>query len=224
MSQFLFGCYSLSTASQAQSSLSGLLHSGGPAERRWSQGTDLFDEISDNLGKTRAFSRRNPLEDKPLRIDSRELEELFHESRSFHRHVITVQVMAIPDVSAPHKDAVRPFLKGLQYLMRPDSCGTQRPDGPHVGGILQSAHSRQVRARVRTPIAEKADYRRFKLFVGHFLPLQIIPQGPVRSEHKSGRWKNLRVGHSPMGRWPRIRRTLCRAPCLPGKRLYPPYS
>ena len=166
---FLFRCYRLSTASQAQSSLSGLLHSVGPAERGWSQGTDLLDKISDNLGKARAFSRRNPFEDKPLRIDSRKLKELFHESHSFHRHVITVQVMAVPDVSAPHKDAVRPFLKGLQYLMRPDSCGTQRPDGPHVGGILQSAHSRQVRAGVRAPVAEKADYRRFKLFVGHFL-------------------------------------------------------
>jgi len=49
--------------------------------------------------------------------------------------------MAIADVSAPYKDAVRPFLKGLQYLMRPDSCGTQRPDGPEVGGILQPAYS-----------------------------------------------------------------------------------
>ena len=44
-------------------------------------------------------------------INPGKLEELFQEIYSFDRHVITVQVMAISDVSAAHKDAVRAFLE-----------------------------------------------------------------------------------------------------------------
>jgi hypothetical protein len=75
--------------------------------------------------------------------------------------------MAITDVSAAYKDAVCAFLKRLQNLMRSDCCGTERSYGPQIRWVLQTADSGKVRARVSAPVAQKADYGRFKLFVGH---------------------------------------------------------
>jgi len=75
--------------------------------------------------------------------------------------------MAISDVSATHKDAIRAFLKRFQDLMRPDCRGAKRSYRPQVRGILQAADTGKVRARVSAPVAQKTDYCRFKLFVGH---------------------------------------------------------
>jgi hypothetical protein len=43
---------------------------------------------------------------------------VFHHGDPLAGHVITVQVMAVTDVSAPHKDAVCTFLEGLQDMVR----------------------------------------------------------------------------------------------------------
>jgi len=75
--------------------------------------------------------------------------------------------MAISDVSAAYEDAIRTFLKRFQNLMWPDGRGAKGSYGPQIRGILQTADSGKVRARISAPVAQKADYGRFKLFVGH---------------------------------------------------------
>ncbi len=75
--------------------------------------------------------------------------------------------MAIADVSATDKDAVRAFLKCLQDLVRSHSCRTKGTDSPKIGRVLKAADTCQVCSRVCAPIAQKAYYGGFKLLVGH---------------------------------------------------------
>jgi hypothetical protein len=75
--------------------------------------------------------------------------------------------MAITDVSATHKNAVRAFLKRLQDLMRPYGRGTKGADGSKIGRVLKATDTGQVRPGVRAPVAEKADYGGFKSLVRH---------------------------------------------------------
>lgn len=49
-----------------------------------------------------------------------EIQELLKKGDSLYGHVITIQVMAVPDMSPPDQDAVRPALEGPQEMMRGD--------------------------------------------------------------------------------------------------------
>ncbi len=91
---------------------------GGVGQRRWAEFPHLLDEFRDDFSKSRTFRRRDPFEHETFGVDARKVEELFHEVDSLDGHVITIQVMAIADVSAAYEDAVSAFLKGLQNLMR----------------------------------------------------------------------------------------------------------
>ncbi len=75
--------------------------------------------------------------------------------------------MTVADVSAAYKDAIGAFLKCLQNLMRSDCGRTQGSDCPHVRWVLQAAYTRQVSSGVGAPVAQKSDYGRFKLLLGH---------------------------------------------------------
>lgn len=75
--------------------------------------------------------------------------------------------MAVSDVSATYKNAIRPLLKGLQYLMRPYSCGTQGSNSSKIRWILKSAHAREIRSRVSAPVTKKTNNLGLKLALGH---------------------------------------------------------
>lgn len=103
--------------------------------------SNLLHKVGDYLGKPGTFGGRHPLEIEPIRVHAVEVKQFSHESYSLHSHVITVQVMAITDVSPAHEDAVRALLESLQDLMRPDGRGTERSDGPKIWRVLQAADS-----------------------------------------------------------------------------------
>jgi hypothetical protein len=88
-------------------------------------------------------------------MDAREIQELLQKNHPFPGHGITFQVMAVPGVSSPHQHSVNPSLKSLDDVMGGYGRGTHNPDDPKVGGILNPAHSGQVRGCVSAPVAEK---------------------------------------------------------------------
>jgi hypothetical protein len=150
------------------SRLSCLCRRAGLSQGRRSQFANLVHEFGNHLCKAGPLRGRYPFEVQPRGIDTGEFQDLPEKRNPFYRHVITIQVMAVSDVSPAHKDAVRSFLKGLQNLVRTDGCGTQGSNGTEVRRILQTADAGKVSAGVRAPVAEKADYSRFKLFCGHY--------------------------------------------------------
>jgi hypothetical protein len=76
--------------------------------------------------------------------------------------------MAIADVSAAHEDPIRTFLKGLEDVMGRDSGGAHHPDVPHVGRILEAAHSGKIGAGVSAPVAKESEDPWFKFrHLGH---------------------------------------------------------
>jgi hypothetical protein len=80
---------------------------------------------------------------------------LLHHSDALGGHVITVQVMAVADVSAAHKDPIRALLEGLEDVMRRDGGGAHDANVPDVGRILESAYAGEVRPGIGAPIAEE---------------------------------------------------------------------
>ncbi len=197
----------------------------GRLQRRRSEFTNLFDKVCNHLRKSRAFGRGYPFELEPLGIDPGKLQELFHKSHSLHRHVITVQVMAVSDVSPAYEDAVRTLLKGLEDLMRAYRCRAQSANGPQVWRVLQSADSREICARVRAPVAQEPYYCRFELFIGHIHSpkcrmkkrLNTILPMLAQSVRRSVHWRIHQVSRSPTGTLQRILRIPCTEPCSPDR-------
>jgi hypothetical protein len=71
---------------------------------------------------------------------------------------ITVQVMAVADVSPGNQYAVRTHLKCLQDEIRVDTARTHYPDNTHIGWILKTADSCKVGSRICTPATCKCHY------------------------------------------------------------------
>jgi len=137
----------------------------GLSQGRRSEAADLLDKLSHYSRIPGAFSGRDPFQFQALRVNPLEFQELPHECHSLYRHVITIQVMAVTDVSPAHKDAVSAFLESLQDLVRPNGSRTEGPNGPQVGRILQAAHPGKVCTRVRAPVTQESDDNWFELFV-----------------------------------------------------------
>ncbi len=74
-------------------------------------------------------------------IQSHKFQQILQKSRPLDCHVITVQVMAVADVSPTHQDTVGPTLKGPQYVVRRYGSRTHDPNGPDIGGVLQPANT-----------------------------------------------------------------------------------
>lgn len=87
--------------------------------------------------------------------------------------------MTVPDVASSNKNAVSPFLKGFQNLMRTDSCGAQGADRPDVRGILKPTHAGQIGASIRAPVAEEADDEGLEHFFGHCFSPRSLSAEPV---------------------------------------------
>jgi len=74
--------------------------------------------------------------------------------------------MAVADVSAAYKNAVRPFLEGLENKIRGDPAGTHDPYHSNVGRVLQPTDPCQISAGIGAPVAAESDDFRFE-FSGH---------------------------------------------------------
>ena len=91
-------------------------------------------------------------------FDTHVLDEILEEGEFSSGVIITFQVMAVSRVSAGDPNSVSPLSKSCQEKLGVHTAGTGHPDGPDVGGVLQTAHSRQIGCAVRTPIAEEGNY------------------------------------------------------------------
>jgi hypothetical protein len=126
----------------------------------------LFRKFGNGADVLLSLSRRNPHKAQTI-LQPDEPHQFLKEGDSLDGHVITVQVMAIPDVSPSHQDPVCPALKSLQHMVRRNSGRAHDPDGPEVGGVLKPAHSCQIRRTVSTPVAEKGEDSGFKRSLVH---------------------------------------------------------
>jgi hypothetical protein len=96
-------------------------------------------------------------------MNPRKLQQLLEEGHPFLSHDITTLVMTFADASAGDKDAIRPFLKGFQHIMRRDGSGAHDPDRPYGGRILHSTDPSQVSRSVSSPCAQECNDRRFRI-------------------------------------------------------------
>jgi len=78
---------------------------------------------------------------------------LSEKTNSFVCGVITVQVMAVTQVSPTHKHAVHPLLEGPQDVVGRHAGRAHHPNGSNVCGILQSTDPSQVSSGVCSPRA-----------------------------------------------------------------------
>ncbi len=76
---------------------------------------------------------------------------------------ITLQVMAIADMSPGHQDAVRTLGKCVEQKARMDASRTHQPDQTYVGWILQARNACQVGTGISAPVADKSYYFRLLL-------------------------------------------------------------
>jgi hypothetical protein len=88
-------------------------------------------------------------------VQAVEGEQLLQEANAFPGGVITVQVIAVPDVSAAHEQAVHPFLEGEQHVVHGDASAAHHPHNTDVGGILKPTDPGQVSSGVGSPGAEE---------------------------------------------------------------------
>ena len=131
------------------------------SKRRWSQTPYHFREFGNSVDIFLSLSRRNPHQAQTV-LQPHEPYESLKKGDPLDGHVITIQVMAIADVSPSHQDPVRSALKRSQEVMRRYGGGTHDPYGPEVGGVLKPAHPCQIRCTVSTPVAEKGQDSGFK--------------------------------------------------------------
>jgi hypothetical protein len=136
----------------------------------------LVSEFDNGLDIFLRLSRRNPHQAQTI-LQPYEPHQFLKKGDSLDRHVITIQVMAIPDVSPSHQDPVCSALKCSQDVVRRDGGGTHDPDGSEIDRVLKPAHPCQIRCTVSAPVAEKGEDSGFKTVFRHFslLGLDFAP-------------------------------------------------
>jgi len=100
---------------------------------------------------------------QPLFADAGYFEQFSGQPDLFFSLNITLQVMAIAEMSPGDQNAVRPLFVGFQDKYRIHAPGTHHPYRTDIGGVLKPGNSCQVGTRIGTPVAEKCNDFRFKL-------------------------------------------------------------
>jgi hypothetical protein len=100
-------------------------------------------------------------------LQTHEGEEFLEKGHPFDRHIITVQVMAVSDVSPPNQHTVRTVLKCSQHMMRGYGGRTHHPYRSYIRGVLEPAHTGQIGCAVGAPVAHKGYNFRLKMIFSH---------------------------------------------------------
>jgi hypothetical protein len=135
-------------------------------QRGGSQTPYLFREFGNGADIFLSLSRRNPHQAQTI-LQPHEPHKFLKKGDPLDGHVITIQVMAIPDVSPSHHDPVCSALKSPQHVVRRDRSRAHDPDGPEVDRVLKAAHPCQIRRTIRAPVAEKGEDSGFKTILCH---------------------------------------------------------
>jgi hypothetical protein len=144
----------------------GLPAPGCLAEGGWPQGFQGGHKILDFVGELRPFRGGDPLHPQALRFDAAEGQELLQKPYPLVRRVITIQVMAVTEVSAADENAVHALLEGAQQVVRGHAGRAHHPHHAHVARVLQTTDPSQVSSSVRSPGAQKTNDLGLK-FRGH---------------------------------------------------------
>jgi len=109
---------------------------------------------------------------QPVRADTGHVEQFFGENDLFLGLYITLQVMAITEMSPGHQHTVTTLFECFDDESRVNPAGTHDPYGSQVGRILQPGYARQVGPGIGTPVTQKrCDLR---LEITHVLILYLI--------------------------------------------------
>ncbi len=128
-----------------------------------------FHKILDFVGEFRSLGRRNPPRTKPVLFDPTECQQLPQELHTPLCRVIAVHVVAITQMTSPHKHPVDTLLKGSQDVVRRHARRTHDANDPNVGRVLHTTDPSQVSSGVCSPSAEKTKHFGFKIAPAHLL-------------------------------------------------------
>jgi len=103
------------------------------------------------------------LQIQTLRIDPGKLQDLLGQADFLFGLDITIQVMAVADVSAGDEDAVSPVLEGVNDVDRVDPAAAHNPNRPEVLRILQPGDAGQISSGISAPVAEESQDLGFEL-------------------------------------------------------------
>jgi hypothetical protein len=123
------------------------------------KGTKLSEAISKRSNQTDitgCFSRRNPFEAQPARVDLKVTEKTVDQIYFVYGFVITRPVMAFTEVSPTHKDAISPIDKSIHQENGIYPAGAHHPDHPDMVGVLKPGHPSRIRRCIATPMAKEA--------------------------------------------------------------------
>jgi len=90
---------------------------------------DLLREIADDLSKLIAFRSRDPFKPQPFWREADELEHLLHHSYPLGGYIVSLSIMALPNMAARHQNTICTLLKGFEDKMGRDSATAHHPDG-----------------------------------------------------------------------------------------------
>jgi len=119
------------------------------------------------VGEFRPFRRGNPPGAQTIRLDPAECQELSQKTDPLVGCVITIQVMAFPEVSPAHKNAVYPLLEGPQDMVRRHAGRAHHANRSNIARVLQSTNPSQVSSGVCSPRTQKTHDLRLKTVFRH---------------------------------------------------------
>jgi len=86
--------------------------------------------------------------------------------------IITVQVIAVSQVSTAHKDAVSSLLQAKQHMVEGYAAAAHDPNNPYITRVLKPTDPGQVSSCVSSPSTQETDYFGLKILFCHiYLPL-----------------------------------------------------
>lgn len=123
--------------------------------------------MGDFLYKLRRFGRGHPPGPDPFLFNTAEIQHLGQDSHPFFSRIITIQVIAFPQVSAAHKNAVNPLLKTAQQMMGRHAPRAHDPDDTDICRVLHTTDPSQVSSGICSPGTQKTDNMGFEIGVVH---------------------------------------------------------
>jgi hypothetical protein len=127
------------------------------------QAANLFHEFIDAFCVERRFRRSDPFQTKTFFFHTELRKQPAEQKRSAESFDIACQVMTIARVTSPYENSIGPRSESLDYVARINHSGAKKPDYSDIGSLDKPGYPGGVRSNVRTPVAQKRNYLRFKI-------------------------------------------------------------
>ena len=126
-----------------------------PRQVQRAQGRDFFRHVVDHAFDLLALGRRNPFQPEARLRNAHVLQHALEQLEAAQHLVVALGVVAVVRMAAADEHPVGPPGERLQNELRIHPPRAHQPDRARVRRILHPRHARQVRRRVRAPVAEK---------------------------------------------------------------------